>query len=700
MIAAVTVLATVIIAGVCFYGIGNLILQWLTGDAFDEPAAHIASSISLGMLGASSALLMMGVVGFYSQSCIMVVASTFFLLGAYRIVACQSYLRLAIHRGWAFARRHWCITTPLMGLTAVETLHVALPCTAFDTWNYRFAIPEVWLKNGVVADTGATVYDGFHHTMTLLFGAALAIAGEHAATALVLLPFGLIPVACVAVARAARWEPVTGVYAAAILFAIHEVPRQPPMAYDDIVVLLLALAAALPLLRLIRTKEIPWGIAVTAGLLLGGSIAVKLNGLVASGALVAAFLATFVIRNGDAKRAVCNTAIVTASLTAIALPWFIWSYVATGNPFYPAFNTVFGATGHGIGWGDEATQRGFQRNLFTFLTYPWHLSFDYSLLRGSWGYGIGPAIIAFAPVALFYRRGKHVTFVIAFLGIYLSIFYFVAPHMVRYLMPGLGFLALLAALGAVNFQRIYGSVAAVRVGIPLLIIGPLMLSLGLETVRLRDGNNLAFLSGRMDSADYLRQHSDTRHFAAVERINEELPIDAKLLLTGLTGYHLKPEWVSSSRFYSDLPLSITDHPDRLLAELRNSGFTHIAIRVGVDELLRRTLAEEAPARVQDGSLLYDRSVLEKLDRATQDRLRVWVWSVGANDSDEAPIQLTEDGGYLVAVEWLAGRNDAAGIVSLLADHLRLVLSVQKPDLVEVYELDYGPVHTRVGDDAQ
>jgi len=327
----------------------------------------------------------------------------------------------------------------------IGLLRSCLPATVFDALNYHYALPEIWLKTGAMHDTGATIYDGLAHGMNLLQGFGLVVGGDPAANQLGWLALVLSAIGCLALVRAAKWPTRVGLYAMAMLLSAHRITYEASGGLIDINLLFFAIVASVVALRWLQDRRI--GAVLLSGALVGMAGATRQNGLVVALSLTLALGISGTVRYGI-NSTVKPLLLFLCAFLALETPWLVWAFQVTGNPLHPAFNSLFAVKagfGAGIGWAEEATLRGFERSIVTYITYPWHLSFNFKLLRSMWEFGIGPGLIAFAPLAIFYRRGGiAMTFSVVAMAVYLSVMYFLAPHMVRYLIPAFAFAALLS----------------------------------------------------------------------------------------------------------------------------------------------------------------------------------------------------------------------------------------------------------------
>lgn len=649
-------------AFVLFYGTGHLLWHLVRGE--DRCLSQdLVISTSLGVAVVSYLLFGLSWLGAYRSAPISALLAVLLLASLYPFIRLMLLVWGGIRTNSLQREDYWTAIPPAL-LIAVEFVRSCLPNTENDAYHYE--LPLIWLRHGTMHDTGATLYDGFTHAVHLVYGAGLAVGGDAAANKVAWIAFLVCLVGAVAMSRAAGWPRRVGLYAACALGAIHSLAAEASGGLIDIHVLMFAIAAGVVGFRWLRGKD-PLNILLFGGLLgmLGGT---KQNGWLAAACLLFAFTAADIVNRGI-RRGLYALAWATPAFLVIGGPWLYWSYQVTGNPVYPAFNSLFGAVGHGLGWGEEATRRGFDRNLLTYLTYPWRLNLDFSLLRESWAYGIGPAMIAFAPLAVFYRqRGLAVVASALFLGAFLSAMYVFAPHMVRYLYPAFAFSALLAGNAAYTIHSHVGRCG--RSTITLLFIGPVLLATAMEVGRLAPRDAREFMLGRISASQYRDRHHNYVGHALITEANVILPMDAKVLVVSVKGLGLEREYVAANRFATvvlrDRPLSTA----AVLEAARSEGLTHVIAQMSPRALALTALAQKPVEEWRDRQIAvtappgYDSTEIE---RAIRDALHDPLAAKSAYEAMFFP------------------RQDAAVLLAL-SEHLTLLYASPEVEHGYIYEL--------------
>jgi len=265
----------------------------------------------------------------------------------------------------------------------------------------------------------------------------------------------------------------------------------------------------------------------------------------------------------------------------LVLPWYIKSYLHTGNPVWPFLYKWLG----GRSWdllGDEyhmhwLTYYNMRITLIDFLLAPWRLVRNPARFGGYTG-GFGlliPALVSLALIILHRVRGM-MGYLLAISGIFFALWFTLVGHQIRFLLPVLPPLCLTA--GGAFYWLSDRLPRALRVGAVLVVAYFLATDFPLV-----EPGHRHMLQHRLPYA--LRLHS--HEALLVEQIdamevfqyaNNYLPDDALILLLPYEdrGYYLDRTYIWGNPISQRLiPLERFDRPDELACELRRLGITHI-----------------------------------------------------------------------------------------------------------------------------
>ena len=481
----------------------------------------------------------------------------------------------------------------LLGLAvALNVLATACPEIFYDSLVYHLALPKLYLLRGRIGPTPENVYSGIPFVVQMLFGPALALRGENLA-ALLHCSFGA-GTALGLWLWARRFASARAGVLAALLFALCPVSLYASWNCGvDLGASFFAVAALNALcIGLEPGRALPAAVrwAVCAGLLAGLAMGTKYNVFPVGAAMVAVHWWL----GRRAGRPVRHTLWMGLAAAAALAPWFLKNAAFYGNPVYPFLHKV-------VGWTAPADWKGFMEaagsrppgqvfgswaGFKDTLTFPWRVSLsDWPM--GDWP---GPAFLLLAPWALLLdwrspssRRpsGAPAAWTAAAaLGVAALVSWCAASTLFRYLLPGLPFIALAAALAVEGgtfprWLRRLGWLAA-------------LLACGFDLqVAYQQGQLIghwSFLEGRLQVKDYLARQRVTYglpYYAATEYVNKNLPKDAKVLFVGESrAFYCERDFIAAT-VYDDNPFwtsvgAASDGAD-LARRVRSLGATHILL---------------------------------------------------------------------------------------------------------------------------
>lgn len=255
----------------------------------------------------------------------------------------------------------------------------------------------------------------------------------------------------------------------------------------------------------------------------------------------------------------------------ISSPWFIKSFVYTGNPVYPALSNVFGAGEYqkvSIGF----TSGKAALNPVRFLRLPWDMTFRHKNFGSA--SQIGPLFLAFLIPLFFTRRvNREMRYL---LGFALILFFFWAVTIIntRYYLAGIALLSLWIGYCCDRYlmKRFLAWVIWPILAVSLLYNIVCMSNL---TTDLFDPGAVVF--GRQTKKEYLTERLE--HYPVMQFANTSLPCDAKVLFVGeARTYYMKRNYEANSAYDKTIIVEMvkkSETVDDLLKKLKHEGITHI-----------------------------------------------------------------------------------------------------------------------------
>ncbi|MBM3501009.1 MAG: hypothetical protein FJX74_20340 [Armatimonadetes bacterium] len=438
-------------------------------------------SLAAGMLVLALLILGLGLVGLFRPWALLAVTVASGLAGARRLpllIEAVRHASRAVRRGLLGPSPRRALHLFLAAWGAMTLLGALAPPTDldYDGLSQHLAAPNTYLRLGRIEPLWYDHHSHFPSTLQMLFGVCLA-TGQVEAAKVLHWSCGVLAALTMMVAGRRFLSPGAGAWGAFALLATPVVGWLASVAYVDLAGLLFAaltLTALLGTLRDAPDRAPAWDRGPgLLGLAAGGGAAVKMQGLQILGAATLVLVAAFVLARAPVARAARQLGLLLLVAAIPAAPWYVKTWVWTGNPVYPFAYEAFGGKywgpgeaagyrdhqlGFGVGEPPTAAERGrlgVMERTFSgpraplhLLLAPWNLAmrpaeFDVvnlSPLYALTSAAVGPLFLATLPLLLLGPRPRPVRWSLAALAL-LWIAWLALMQYNRYLVPALAFAA-------------------------------------------------------------------------------------------------------------------------------------------------------------------------------------------------------------------------------------------------------------------
>lgn len=442
--------------------------------------------------------------------------------------------------------------------------------TDWDGLSYHLAAPAIWLREGRIGYIPFMHHSNFPFVIEMQYLWALGVgAGAGGAKvfhwATLLMTLG----ATLAFARRAGFA---GGWAVASLIAVPVVLWEATVAYADLATTAYTLLFLLAGWNAVRENDTSirrrW--LVLAGLMGGLALGTKMTALGSLG-IVALLLSWEAIRHKRVRVAEIVWCVGIALL--VGAPWYIKTYIYTGNPVYPYFYEIFG----GRNWTQENARIyreaqlafGLGREPYKLLMAPFNLTFYWSRFFDPLPFvgSVGFVYLAGLIPLLFARGLPAVSRWWIPFALVSTVLWFVLMQQVRYLMPVFPLMSLLCGWLAVQSAhrftaRAIQTVIALQVVWCLVGISPLW--------------NRAITVWTEGTSAYL-ERALPGVWQASEWINRHTPREAGVILYDETrGFYLQRRYLWGNPGHHTLIdyASFTDG-DMLVRALHRMGYQYV-----------------------------------------------------------------------------------------------------------------------------
>jgi hypothetical protein len=249
----------------------------------------------------------------------------------------------------------WCWPVAAMGLlfAAIVLFVTFTPIADYDGLAYHVAAPKRWLELGSMRFLVTQLHTQWPMGSEMLYALLLPVGGARAVKPFVALLSISTAIGTYAIGRRIAGRAAGIVAGACYLYAL--VPKNVTSTSVEPALTFAIVLAALALAcrndsEDARERRVMF---VVAAAMAGFACCIKLNGLIPVFAL-AGFAAAVPPKRGarDWKRRALYGLCIAASGIVCALPWYVRSWINTGNPIFPFAYGIFG----GRHWNAHATQ--------------------------------------------------------------------------------------------------------------------------------------------------------------------------------------------------------------------------------------------------------------------------------------------------------------------------------------------------------
>lgn len=466
----------------------------------------------------------------------------------------------------------------------------------WDALAYHLAVPKMYLAHHRIFYVPFMSHSNFPFLIEMLYTLGLAFGSIGAAKLFHFAAYALSAVAVYSMCGR-HLNRTIGAVAALIFVSVPVVMWEAGNAYSDIATALYLTLAVYAVLNWEQTRAGDW--LAVAGIMCGFALGTKVLALAPIAALCLWVLV--------ASRGLKASLVIGGLALIIGSPWYIKSWVYTGNPVYPFLYNIFG----GRYWSQSAAEAyrnaqlafGMGRGLRELLMLPWNLT-----VNGAYFFDepnpaapklfslIGPAFLGLIPLHLLAGRGSRIIAKLGFVCAVYVLTWFFLMQQARYL---IGILPLLSIIVASGLDAARSNLRLTRHFANGFLVLCVLLSLVTGYAIARPCVRVAL--GIEPADQYLSRTLDS--YDAQEYANQFLPTDAKIVMFDeVRGFYLDREYMWGNPGHSEMiPWSSFKTGGDMAAWFEKNGFTHALVnwrlaKYSGNDLLHGKLIPDAISR--------------------------------------------------------------------------------------------------------
>ena len=508
------------------------------------------------------------------------------------------------------------------GLTAILGIAIFLillsefilnltPPTARDALIHHLAIPKLWLKNGGFYEMPWADFSYFPMNIDLLYMIPLYLQKDFLAN-FIHMGFGIATALLIYRYLNKRTGPISGLLGVLIFISTPIVFRLSTQAYVDLGLTFFSAASIFSFIRYRDGgfKEFKW--LLFSSLSMGIALGTKYNALVIWFFLTLWIVLITVRDTKNQRQALWNGAVFFLISGILFSPWLIKNIMLTGNPLYPLFkesvSQMFSENAHTNFFSMREVLYG--ENLWETLTIPVRMFFQGQDNSPRYFDGVlNPVLILLAPFSLAdksFMRDK--LFFVSFASFFiLTVFFlegqaFGMDQIVRYALPVIPFLSILAAMGMIAvWKRIRAFPVPLRNILTVLFFSMVVLFMSINyfyiTNYCQNINPGSYLWGKETRDEFIARHNSS--YESIKYINTHTPKNATIRLIFLAGrgYYLERKYSEGSVYgIGDMQKLVQAQDKRTFRNvLQSLDCTHLLIRT---DLLEKYLNDNYAADIR------------------------------------------------------------------------------------------------------
>lgn len=493
---------------------------------------------------------------------------------------------------------YWAVTVlclVILALLSFEFLLNLTPPIARDAVIHHLAIPKLWLENGGFYEVKWADFSYFPMNVDLLYMIPLYFNKDFLAN-FIHMSFGLGTALLIYIYLKNKLNNIAGLLGVLVFLSTPIVIRSSTQAYVDLGLTFFVTASILSFIRYRdgQFKEFRWLFLSSAAM--GLALGTKYNALIVWFFLTLSIVFIHSRDTGRQWNAIRSGTIFFLISLIIFSPWLIKNMILAGNPLYPLFKggaaSLVSGNNH-IGFF-QMREILYGENIWEILLIPVRIFFQGRDNSSQYFDGVlNPILIILSPFALInksFLRDKlfFFSFTVFFI---LTVFFleqkaFSMEAIVRYVLPVIPFLSILAVMGLVYLWNLTNNILLpLRKVMATLIIVFFIALMSINIFYLKNYfqniNPLSYISGKESRDEFITRHAGS--YPAIKYVNTHTPETSKIRLIFLAGrgYYLDRIYSESAAYgIGDINALVASAGDEksFQAYLRSIDCTHLLVR--------------------------------------------------------------------------------------------------------------------------
>ena len=450
---------------------------------------------------------------------------------------------------------------------------------AVDPLAYHLALPSIYLAKHQLSFEQTLTGTLYPDNIGMLYTMALALRGATLAQSVHWF-LGFATILAIYCFCRDYFSVQVGLFAAVIYTLTPVVLFFSPLAYVDVGVGFFQFMALWALFKWMREggRRTLVLVATFTGLAMGS----KHTALFLGVAFALVIFARLLNQRESPRNIMLALLLYGGMAVLLAGPWYVRAWLHTGNPVWPIANEIFSGVPYGSSFSitkakiSEASGLSWAR--LSELIYLsgvslWEWTWNEQM---GWQRAIGIHYAALCPLAFLYWRLARIRWLIVCSAVYYLFVVLYIDGNPRY---NLAFLALLSVLAGWGATRLAHHQNRPIRGV-FRVVFVVTLICGIAQCYALAYTAVNYTLSNQNSDQFLQEYEG--NYKALSFVNQQLPMDAKVLLQGIVkGYYCQREYLWDHPYQRVLQYSEFKHSGEMLSRMKALGITHIVRMIQV-----------------------------------------------------------------------------------------------------------------------
>jgi len=444
------------------------------------------------------------------------------------------------------------------------------PPMDLDSLVYHLAIPKIWIQNHEIVYIPYILPSEFPLNTETLYALGMILTDD-VSSGLIIWIYGILFILSIFSFCREYFSSKVGILASSAFCCMPLFGSLSVRTLVDIVTAYYAFLGLYAFLRYVDSDDFKW--LILCCVISGLSASTKHSGIIPFVVLVIAILVVELKRRKLTSQSFKHIILCCLVFLAIPLPWYIKSFINTGNPTVIYFTKIFGGknllpkdmSSTVISW---RSSYGYKPELARILASPLRL-FLKSFLTGPYYWLLGTYALIFVPLLVIVKKVHRIVKYLLVYSFSLLILYSIVTDQTRLAMPIFVGFFIAGSYSAYQIMDKYNSLKKI---VQAVIIISFFINMILFVQNVSE--KLPVAIGLETREQYLERRVDV--YNTIGYANRNLSDDVKILTMDARGYHFdKPYVVGAMVFQGYIRFDGINDVYQLLNMLRSHGITHI-----------------------------------------------------------------------------------------------------------------------------